>query len=279
MASSGALHRVKSPAMRTCPTPVASQVMESQNRPVPASVGEISQGPTGAHIGAFFDLDGTLVEGFTAAVHLTHRVRNRQAKFGEVTGTIEAALRYRFGRMRFEHLLVRAGGYLRGESLAELEDLGDYLFTRHIEQRVYDEMRAVVAAHTAAGHTVVMSSSAMTMHAGPVARALHIEHLICNHFAVDGAGRLTGDVERPIVWGRRKAEAVTRFCAANGIALADSYFYADGDEDIPLMRAVGNPRPVNPRPGLAATALAEGWPVRRVTGPPRRRGLRARLSG
>ncbi len=36
-------------------------------------------------------------------------------------GVIEAALRYKLGRMQFERLLVRAAGYLHGESLAELE--------------------------------------------------------------------------------------------------------------------------------------------------------------
>jgi phosphoserine phosphatase len=43
-----------------------------------------------------------------------------------------------------------------------------------------------------------------------------------------------------------------------------SYFYADGDEDVPLMSVVGHPRPVNPRSGLAAAAAANGWPVLRV---------------
>ena len=169
---------------------------------------EIAAGPVGAHVGAFFDLDGTLVEGFTAAVHLGHRIRHRQARFGELTGTVEAALRYRFGRMKFAHLLERAGGYLRGESLAELEELGESLFTRHIEPRVYEDMRRIVAAHREAGHTLALSSSAMTMHAAPIARALEIPHLICNHFEVDADGRLTGAIVRPIVWGRRKAEAV-----------------------------------------------------------------------
>jgi phosphoserine phosphatase len=99
-----------------------------------------------AHVGAFFDLDGTLVQGFTAAVHLGHRIRHRQARIGELTGTVEAALRYRFGRMKFEHLLSRAGGYLRGESLAELHDLGGQLYTQRIESW-YQEMRDIVAAH------------------------------------------------------------------------------------------------------------------------------------
>ncbi len=232
---------------------------------------QIAAGPAGAHIGAFFDLDGTLVEGFTAAVHLGHRIRHRQAHIGELTGTIEAALRYRFGRMRFEHLLQRAGGYLRGESLAELEEVGEFLFGRHIERRVYGDMRRIVGAHREAGHTLVLSSSAMMMHAAPIARALGIPHVICNRFEIDDRGRLTGSIIVPIIWDRRKAEAVTTFCEANDVDLQHSYFYADGQEDLSLMRMVGHPRPVNPRAGLAAAAAEHGWPVLRVSAPQRRR--------
>ncbi len=233
---------------------------------------EIAAGPAGAQVGAFFDLDGTIVDGFTPVAHARHRIRNRQARLGEVTGTIEAALRYRWGRMEFDRLLVRAAGYLRGESLAELDELGEQLFRDKIRPRVHVEMTRIVAAHQQQGHTVVMSSSALTIHAGPVARALGITHLICNHFEVDERGRLTGGIVSPIVWGSRKADAVAAFSIANDVDLQQSYFYADGDEDIALMRVVGNPRPVNPRPGLAATALRNGWPVLRINAA-RRRGF------
>lgn len=234
-------------------------------------VAEIVDGPRGPRIGAFFDLDGTLVDGFTAAVHMRHRIRSRQARFGELTGTIEAAWRYRFGRMKFEHLLRRAGGYLSGESLAELHELGERLYTQDIAGRVFDDMRRIVAAHLDAGHTLAVSSSAMTMHTVPVARALGIPHVICNRFDVDADGRLTGTITAPIVWGRRKAEAVEQFCAANGVDLQGSYFYGDGDEELALMRLVGHPRPVNPRAGLAAAAAEHGWPVLRLSAPRRRR--------
>lgn len=242
-------------------------------------VADIAAGPRGADVGAFFDLDGTLVGGFTAAVHLGHRIRHRQARIGELTGTLEAALRYRYGRMKFEHLLSRAGRYLRGESLAELEQLGELLFARHIEPRLYHDMRALVRAHQLAGHTLVLSSSAMTMHAAPVAAALGIPHVICNRFVVDDRGALTGAIVRPIVWGRRKAAAARQFSAANDVDLQRSYFYADGDEDLPLMREVGNPRPVNPRARLAAEAADRGWPVLRLKPPRRRRVFRVRASG
>jgi phosphoserine phosphatase len=56
------------------------------------------------------------------------------------------------------------------------------------------------------------------------------------------------------------------FCDANEVDLQRSYFYADGDEDAALMVKVGNPRPVNPRPKLAALAAEHDWPVLRVVG-------------
>jgi HAD superfamily hydrolase (TIGR01490 family) len=239
--------------------------------PVARQLAEIASDPPGPRVGAFFDLDGTLVSGFTATAHAGHRIRRRQARIGEVLGVIEASVRYRLGRLEFERLIVRAAGYLRGEALDELDELGEALFRRHIESRVFTAMRDVVAAHQERGHTVVLSSSALTIHAEPVARYLRITDVVCNHFEVDDRGRLTGGIVEPIVWGTGKTEAVRRFSTDHDVDLHSSYFYADGDEDIPSMRAVGRPRPVNPRSGLAAEAARRGWPVLLVTGPDRRR--------
>ena len=180
--------------------------------------------------------------------------------------------------MQFERLLVRAAGYLRGELIHELDDLGERLFASHVAARIYPHMREIVLAHQERGHTVVLSSSALTIHAEPVARFLGITRVLCNHFELDESGALTGQIVRPVVWGSQKAAAVQQLCAANGVDLQRSYFYADGGEDVPLMSLVGHPRPVNPRPGLAAMAAQRGWPVLRVTGPEgrtRARSLRA----
>lgn len=230
------------------------------------SVDEIGSGAGGPRVGAFFDLDGTLVDGFTATAHAGDRIRRRQAGIGEILGVIEASVRYRLGRMQFERLIMRAAGYLAGESLADLDELGERLFVQRVASRVYPRMRDIVRAHQARGHTVVLSSSALTIHAEPVARFLGIGHVLCNHFELDDAGLLTGSVVRPVVWGPQKAAAVQDFCLAHGVAMAGSYFYADGDEDAALMRLVGYPRPVNPRSGLAAMAAERGWPVLQVSG-------------
>jgi HAD superfamily hydrolase (TIGR01490 family) len=240
------------------------------------AIAEIAASSPGPTIGAFFDLDGTLVEGFTAAVHVGDRIRRRQAGIGELLGVFEGALRYRFGRLEFEHLIVRAAGYLRGQLIGELDELGERLFVERVAARLYSHMFDIVQAHQERGHTVVLSSSALSIQALPVARFLGISNVQCNRFELDERGRLTGGIVKPVVWGTTKAEAVQQFCADNDVAVQQSYFYADGDEDAASMSLVGCPRPVNPRSGLAAAAATHGWPVMCLaSGRPRRAPVRA----
>ena len=234
-------------------------------------IAQIEASPAGPNVGAFFDCDGTVVAGFTAAAHASDRLRRGQASVGEVLGVVEASVRYKLGRMQFERLLTRAAGYLQGDSLTDLDDAGRRVFTEQLAARIYPLMRRIVAAHRDRGHTLMMCSSALTIHAEPVARELGIDDVVCNTFELDSDGRLTGRIAKPIIWGRQKAAAVQGFCEQRGVDLRQSFCYADGDEDAPLMRLVGHPRPVNPRAGLAALAETEGWPVLRLT-PPGRTG-------
>jgi HAD superfamily hydrolase (TIGR01490 family) len=235
--------------------------------PTSDRVAQIMGSSPGPRVGAFFDVDGTLVAGITATAHATDRIRRGQASLGEVLGVLEASMRYRFGRVQFDQLVVRAASYLRGQSIADLDELGERLFTDHVASRVYPHMREIVQAHQQRGHTVVLCSSALTIHAEPVARSFGVIHVLCNHFEVDDQGVLTGGVLKPVVWGTQKAAAVQRFCRDRDVELQRSYFYADGDEDAALMSLVGHPRPVNPRAGLAAMAAERRWPVLRLTGP------------
>lgn len=49
----------------------------SRDLRVPGSVAEVMASPAGPRIGAFFDLDGTLVAGFTAVILTQERFRSR----------------------------------------------------------------------------------------------------------------------------------------------------------------------------------------------------------
>jgi len=232
---------------------------------LPGSIAEIEASPPGPEVGAFFDLDGTLVAGFTGVLMTRDRLRRGQMSVGEFIGMVQAGLNHQLGRSEFEDLIGKGARMLRGNSLSDLDELGERLFVQDIQSRIYPEMRAMVRAHMARGHTVVLSSSALTVQVEPVARFLGIDNVLSNKFETDDDGLITGEVARPIIWGPGKARAVQEFAATNGIDLADSYFYADGDEDVALMYLVGNPRPTNPAGKLAAVAAKRGWPILRFT--------------
>ena len=48
-----------------------------------------------------------------------------------------------------------------------------------------------------------------------------------------------------------------------GLDMEESFAYADGDEDVPLLASVGNPAAVNPRPHMAKAAEDRGWAILR----------------
>jgi putative phosphoserine phosphatase/1-acylglycerol-3-phosphate O-acyltransferase len=228
---------------------------------LPGSVAEIQASPAGPRVGAFFDLDGTLVAGFTAVILTQERLRRRDIGVGELLSMVQAGLNHTLGRIEFEDLIGKASKALAGRLLDDLDEIGERLFAQRIESRIYPEMRELVRAHVARGHTVVLSSSALTIQVNPVARFLGITNTLTNKFETNEDGLLTGGVVKPILWGPGKAAAVQKFAAAHDVDLKDSYFYADGDEDVALMYLVGNPRPTNPEGKMAAVARRRGWPI------------------
>ncbi len=231
---------------------------------MPPALAEVGASAEGPHVGAFFDLDGTLVAGYTALVFAEDRYRRRQVGPGEAARAASLGLAHLVGRATFADLIALGASAWRGMTVDELEELGQELFDKRIRHRIYPEVLELVDAHRRRGHTVVLASSATTFQAAPTARALGIEHVLCSGLEVED-GILTGGVEEPMMWGEGKARVVEKFAADHGIDLAESWFYADGDEDEALMHLVGHPRPTNPGKHLAAVARRRGWPIQRFS--------------
>jgi putative phosphoserine phosphatase/1-acylglycerol-3-phosphate O-acyltransferase len=227
---------------------------------VPGTVEDVRAAPTGPKVGAFFDLDGTLVAGYTAAVFFKHRIRNREVGGAEVVRTMQLWLRTKAGRADFADILRLTALGWKGRADEELQELGQRLFDEHIRDRMYPEMRALVQAHQRQGHTVVLISSATSYQIQPVARALGVDHVICSQLEVTD-GVMSGDIDGTPPFGPNKSIAAQVFATANGVDLESSFAYADGDEDAALLHLVGNPRAVNPGDLLSSVATRRGWPV------------------
>ena len=171
----------------------------SRDLRLPGSVAEVKASPRGPQVGAFFDLDGTLVAGFTGVIMTQDQFLSRQMGIGDFIGMIQAGLNHQLGRIEVEDLITSATSAMRGRSISDLDELGERLFRQKIESRVYPEMRELVRAHLDQGHTVCLSSSALTIQVEPVARFLGIPNTLTNRFELDDDGVLTGDIVRPIL--------------------------------------------------------------------------------
>jgi len=221
---------------------------------------EIERSTAGPQTIAFFDLDGTLVSGFTVTHFTRDRIRRRELGLAELLRTIGTAIAAGSGHAEFRDLLKVAAEAWSGRRDDELNEFGERLFNRKIINLMHPGMREIVAAHQRRGHTVVLSSSATGYQVDPVARFLGIDNVICNRFEIEDEV-LTGNLQEPIIWGKTKAQAAQRFAHEHGVELDQCWFYADGNEDLALMHLVGQPRPVNPRKKLARIAQKRGWPI------------------
>jgi putative phosphoserine phosphatase/1-acylglycerol-3-phosphate O-acyltransferase len=216
----------------------------------------------GPATGAFFDLDRTLLEGFSVYSFLQQRLTSGAMPPREMLANAAAVTNYTLGRVGFSGVLRTTSRALRGVSERSFVDLGQEVFQKHLRSRVYPEARALVDAHQRKGHTVAIISSATRYQIEPVARELGIQHVLCTRLEVED-GVFTGEIVPPPCWKEGKATAARNLAREQGLELEASYFYTDAAEDLPLLEIVGNPHPLNPDKELAAIAAERGWPVHR----------------
>ena len=220
---------------------------------------EIEQSPKGAHIAAFFDVDGTLVAGRTGDALFLDRLRHNQIPPSTLAWLLGLYADHRLNRTESSQLFVRAMGILAGTEEDAIRESGRRLYASRISGQVYPETRELVEAHRRQGHVVVLATSASRYQIEPIAEDLGVTHVLCTELEVED-GKLTGKLTRNL-WGEGKLDAVLRWAAKASIDLDQSWFYANGNEDILLLERVGCPRALNPDGKLAKIAQSRRWPT------------------
>ena len=231
---------------------------------------EVSAGPQGPEVGAFFDFDGTLIDGYSASFYFNERLRRGDISPGELTRTVVEVFNMKQRGHDVTRLVTVALEALAGRDVQALEELGDQLFLSKIAGKVYPDARRLVAAHLRAGHTVAVASSATRFQAQAAATDLGIQHVLVTELEAED-GRVTGKVKGNVLWGEGKAEAVRRFAADHDVNLEVSCAYGNGGEDVPYLEVVGSPRPLNADSTLRSAAEQRGWRTYRLQRPRPRR--------
>ena len=221
---------------------------------------DVLNAPSGSHIAALFDFDGTIIAGYSATAILRERIKRREMSAEEVVETLNVIAQYSTGNMGFSGLMSGAAKFMKGVTEESYFEFGEELYEKHIAKKVYPEARALIEAHRAKGHTIAIVSSATIYQIEPTARDLDIEHVLCSQYEVEN-GEFTGNIIRPLCFGEGKVIASEKLAERMGLNLDKSYFYSDSYDDIELLERVGNPRPLNPNSKLKEVAEENGWPL------------------
>lgn len=225
-------------------------------------IADVEAGPQGPHVGAFFDFDGTLIDGYSLTAFARHHLRSLQIAPADLGRMLLTGLRGVTTEDDFERLTVLGMRAWAGRSEDELAELGERLFVQGISGSLYPEAWRLAEAHRRAGHTVVLASSATRFQVEPAARAMGVEYILVSPVEIVN-GICTGRPGGPLLWRAGKAEAVRTFADEHDVHLPDSYAYSNGNEDVPFLRAAGRSRALNPGRDLEAAARHYGWPVAR----------------
>ena len=225
-------------------------------------IADVEAGPRGPHVGAFFDFDGTLIDGYSLSAFARHHLRSLQVAPADLGRMLLTGLRGVTSEEDFERFTVLSMRAWAGRSEDELAELGERLLVQGISGSLYPEGWRLVEAHLRAGHTVVLASSATRFQVEPAARAMGVQYILVSPVEIVN-GICTGRPGGPLLWRAGKAAAVRAFAAEHDIDLPESYAYSNGDEDVPFLRTAGRPRAINPGRDLEAAARHYGWPVAR----------------
>lgn len=136
---------------------------------------------------------------------------------------------------------------------------GEFMESR-IRAMITPAARALVARHRAQGHTPLIITATNRFVTGPIAREFGIDHLLATE-PEECNGRFTGHVAGIPCYREGKVERLREWLAGHGDTLADSWFYSDSHNDLPLLQRVTHPVAVNPDPALRREAESRGWQI------------------
>src|SRR5262245_5442426 len=119
---------------------------------------EVEAAPTGPGTTAFFDLDGTLVSGYTAGAFYRDRARHGQIGAGEMARSLAVFADSTVLGGDPARLGPIAMASLEGRRLSDMEELGERLYDERISGMLRPDVRLLLEAHQAQGHTIAIAS-------------------------------------------------------------------------------------------------------------------------
>ena len=121
----------------------------------------------------------------------------------------------------------------------------------------------LVRRHQEAGDTVIIVTATNEFVTRPIAAAFGVDELIAIELVRDGQGEFTGDILGTPSFREGKVSRVQDWLTVRGLTWqdADTTFYSDSMNDLPLLEKVNHPVATNPDERLRQLAIERGWRI------------------
>jgi HAD superfamily hydrolase (TIGR01490 family) len=120
--------------------------------------------------------------------------------------------------------------------------------------------RKLLAQHRDSGDVLLIITATNRFITAPIAEELGVSHLLATDPEMHN-GRYTGRVAGTPCFREGKVERLLAWLKQTGYNLAESWFYSDSHNDLPLLEMVSHPVAVDPDETLTDHAAARGWPI------------------
>ena len=213
---------------------------------------------------ALFDLDNTLLSGdsdFEWAQFLIEQgVLDRELFEAKNLAFYE---QYKRGALDIHEFLDFQLKPLSRHPRRVLDAWHEEFMRRKVRPMMGKPAHDLVARHRAAGDVCVVITATNSFVTAPIAREFGVEHLIATEPEQQN-GEFTGRVDGVPSFREGKVTRLEEWMAQRGWnwgSFADSWFYSDSLNDLPLLEKVKNPVAVNPDVTLRAHAEEHGWRI------------------
>ena len=210
---------------------------------------------------AIFDLDNTLLSGDSdylwgvflgeqGIVDADYYEKENQRFYQE----------YKDGKLNIMEFLQFSLRPLAENDLQDLLRWRQKFIDEKIRPIIPESSLKLIRQHEQQGDTLMIITATNAFVTQPIAELMGISHLIATEpEIIDGS--YTGRVQGEPSFQYGKVKRLNAWLAGNDASLADSYFYSDSHNDIPLLEIVDHPIAVDPDDTLRKHAADNQWPI------------------
>jgi HAD superfamily hydrolase (TIGR01490 family) len=174
---------------------------------------------------------------------------------------------YKAGTLDIMEFLAFSLQPLTRHSQAELARLHERFMQQKITPIMLPAAQALLEKHRAQGDTLLIITATNRFVTAPIAARLGVDNLLASDPEMSD-DRYTGRVAGTPCFREGKVTRLKAWLTEQQQNLADSWFYSDSHNDLPLLEMVSHPVAVDPDDTLSAHAEARGWPIISLRGNP-----------